>query len=315
MQRREFLRDSASCAAHLALWGMLAPSALRARFAARPAGPPVRVEPWGRVEQVAEGVWAIISTPLNQDPDNRRTLCNGGIVAGRNGVAIIEGFASDGGAQWVSTLARELTGRSPTHVILSHYHGDHAGGLAGHVGETTAPAFITTEVTRGRLTPGGKPATTLQQARLVGDSPEIIDLGGRKLTITPRSGHTSSDLSIAVEDPRVIFFGDLLWNGMFPNYRDAIPSRLSKSVRELVHENAIRIPGHGAVPTASETAHYVAVIDLVEMTARHAIESGTPIETAAAEMKIPADLGEWTLFNPAYYQTALRAWEKELRPS
>lgn len=316
MDRRDFVRTGASCAAQLALWGAMAPRALRERFAAVPAGPPVVTEPWGRVEHTGAGVWALISTPLAGGAEARRTLCNGGIVAGANGVAIIEGFASDAGAQWLMGIARELTRRPPTHVILTHYHGDHCGGLAGYRADGTAPLFITTDLTRGRLTPDGRPATTLAGAELVvPGTPTTIDLGSTKLTITPHAGHTASDLTIAVDDPRIVFGGDLLWNGMFPNYRDAVPSVLSRSVRDLLRDDAVRVPGHGAIPTAAEATNYVAVLDLIEAAARRAVAAGTPADVAAKEIVIPASLGEWVLFNPAYFEVALRAWDKELRPS
>jgi glyoxylase-like metal-dependent hydrolase (beta-lactamase superfamily II) len=233
MDRRAFVRTGTSCAAQLALWGAIAPRALRERFAATRTGLQVATEPWGRIEKIGEQVWALISTPLAGGADARRTLSNGGIIAGRNGVAIIEGFASDAGAQWMAGMARQVTGRAPTHIMLTHYHGDHAGGLAGYRADGTAPLFITTDLTRARLTPGGRPAETLGGAELVAPgAPSVIDLGGTRLTITPRAGHTASDLSITVDDPRIVFGGDLLWNGIFPNYRDAIPSVLSRSVRD-----------------------------------------------------------------------------------
>jgi hypothetical protein len=57
------------------------------------------------------------------------------------------------------------------------------------------------------------------------------------------------------------------------------------------------------------------VLDLIETAARRAVAAGTPAEAAAKEIVIPATLGEWVLFNPAYFQVALQAWEKELRPT
>ena len=32
------------------------------------------------------------------------------------------------------------------------------------------------------------------------------------------------DVTIELEDPSVVFYGDLLWNRMFPNYRDTMPT-------------------------------------------------------------------------------------------
>jgi glyoxylase-like metal-dependent hydrolase (beta-lactamase superfamily II) len=306
MERREFLKLGASCAAHLAL----VPPAWRGRFAAVPAGGTAATEPWGRIEQVGPGVWALVSTPLAGGADARRTLANGGIIAGRSGVAIIEGFASEDGAQWMVDMARQLTGRAPTHVVLTHYHGDHAGGLAAY--RALAPVFVTTTATRERLSPDGGPAQALQQAELVGYSALALDLGERKLAVTPRAGHTASDLTVAVDDPSVVFGGDLLWNGMFPNYRDATPSVLSESVRDLVRGGGVLVPGHGSVYKSAEATNYVAVLDLIEEAARQAFAAGTPMEVAAREIAIPASLGEWVRFSDRYYVVALQAWEREL---
>jgi len=314
MDRRTFIQTGSSCAAYLTAWGSLLPTALRRSFAAERFGRVVADEPWGRIEKIGERVWGLISTPLATGPDVRRTLCNGGIVAGRNGVAVIEGLASDAGAEWMMGQVRLLTGRRPTHVILSHYHGDHSGGLGAYRRTDGAtPAFVTTTVTRGRLTPTGAPAQILADAQLVdGDSPATVDLGGVKLTITPRAGHTPSDLTIGVDDPPVVFAGDLLWNGMFPNYRDAIPSVLSRSVREMLRGEGTRVPGHGPIPKPADATNYVAVIDLVEQAARRAVAAGTPMDAAAKEFSIPESLGKWVLFSDRYFLVALQAWEKEL---
>ena len=44
MERRDFLKAGGSCLAHVSLWGLVAPQALRERFGARPYGAQVRVE-------------------------------------------------------------------------------------------------------------------------------------------------------------------------------------------------------------------------------------------------------------------------------
>ena len=316
MHRRHFVKLAGSCAAHLGLCAGFS-SRLLAQAMSGASRPVATEQVWGRIERIADGVWALISTPLAGGPDARRTLCNGGIVSGKSGVAIIEGFASPDGARWMAEQAKQLAGRPATHVIVTHFHGDHAAGLPGYRdGAATARAgalqFVTTSETRGRLK--GAVADALTAAQLVdGTAPQTIDLGGRRVTITPRSGHTTSDLSIVVDDPSVMFGGDLLWNRMFPNYVDAIPSILSREVRALLRDrNIVRVPGHGPIFTPDDLSHYVGVLDVIEEAARKARASGTPAAEAAKSVVLPPSLGEWTMFNPNYYEVALRAWEREV---
>ena len=311
LNRRDFITLTGSCAAHLTLWAGFG-ATLAAQTMGRASRAVVSEQPWGRIEKIADGVWAMISTPLSGAPNARVTLCNGGIVSGRSGVAVIEGFASVDGAKWMSEQAKQLTGRAATHMILTHFHGDHAAGLAGYRDGGAGPIYITTSDTRGRLKQPAQ-AEALGSAQLVdGTTQMVLDLGGRHITITPRSGHTTSDLSIVIDDPAVMFGGDLLWNRMFPNYVDAIPSVLSREVRALANiRNVVRVPGHGPIFDTDDLSQYIGVLDVIETAAQKAKASGTPAADAAKSVVLPASLGEWAMFNPNYFEVALRAWERE----
>jgi glyoxylase-like metal-dependent hydrolase (beta-lactamase superfamily II) len=277
----------------------------------------VAAEPWGRLEQVGDGIWAMVSTPLT---GSRTTLCNGGIVAGRDGVLMVEAFASDAGATWMAEQARALTGRAPTHVVVTHYHSDHTGGLraACASGAPSRATLHATATTRELTTARNQGAATdlLADAVLVDPAAgSTLDLGGRRITLAPHDGHTPSDVSVRVEDSSVLFCGDLMWNGMFPNFVDALPSRLTRSVRALRASGATTfVPGHGTVATVPEMDRYLALLDSVEAASRRAVERGITAEAAGAEYKVPAELGEWLLFNPRYFERAIGAWMKELRP-
>jgi glyoxylase-like metal-dependent hydrolase (beta-lactamase superfamily II) len=148
---------------------------------------------------------------------------------------------------------------------------------------------------------------------LVGEeAPETLSLGQREVTFIPRQGHTPSDVTLELPAEGVTWCGDLVWNGMFPNYMDAIPSRLSRAVRALGSQSArIFVPGHGPLADSHDLARYTSVIDGVEETARLARSEGWTAEEAAARHSIPGDLGEWTLFNPSYFQRAVEAWMRE----
>jgi glyoxylase-like metal-dependent hydrolase (beta-lactamase superfamily II) len=287
-----------------------APIWSRRLWASQERFPVVASEPWGRIEQIADGVWALVSDPLQ----DRTTLCNGGIVAGRDGVVLIEGFGSDQGAGWMSEQARLLTGRLPTHIVLTHYHIDHTGGLRGATarGEPQLMATpVTRDYTRGN---DGAPNEILNLATPLDTiRPTHIDLGDRSLIVVPRRGHTASDVTIELTEPSVVFCGDLVWNGMFPNYLDATPSRLGQAVRLMrATEATTYVPGHGPLADLEALDRYIGLLDDVEGAARRAAERGITAAQAGAEYRLPAGMQEWHLFNPAYFERAIGAWMTEL---
>jgi glyoxylase-like metal-dependent hydrolase (beta-lactamase superfamily II) len=278
---------------------------------------PVAEQPFGRLERLASGVWALVSTPLGGD---RATFGNGGLIAGRDGVLAIEGFNSPQGAQWLATQSLGLTGRPPTHVVLTHFHADHVNGVAGYSAEGRTFELVATSVTRTLALERNQPAdpqrsAVLKQARTISsEEPTVIDLGDRTIRLTPRAGHTPSDVTVEVDDPPLVFCGDLVWNAFFPNYVDARPSDLRRAVDSLVRLNAtMYVPGHGSVSTPLDVARYVSMIREVENAARQAHSAGRPPEEAAGSFQIPASLGEWALLNRAFYQRAFEAWYRELK--
>jgi glyoxylase-like metal-dependent hydrolase (beta-lactamase superfamily II) len=262
----------------------------------------------------------VISTPF--DSDDWTTICNGGIVAGSDRVLMIESFARVEGARAVAEAARELSGRWPTDVLVTHFHADHVGGLSGLADEGRTPRLWMTEKTRElvrdedgrREVPAAESRAAILEAATIleSDGRSELDLGGLEVEVASRSGHTPSDVTVKVGSAGVLFAGDLVWNGLFPNYRDALPSRLSRTVEELGSESVRTfVSGHG--PTADRAAFdlYAAVVDDLGAAARRAIESGIPAMEAAAAYELPAAAADWILFNPAYFEVAIGAWMRE----
>ncbi|HYW51820.1 MAG TPA: MBL fold metallo-hydrolase, partial [Gemmatimonadaceae bacterium] len=278
--RRQFIADAGSCAAHLAIAATFAPQVVRAAWTAPTHGVVVASEAWGRLERVADGVWALVSAPLSGD---RTTLANGGIIAGRDGVLAIEGLFTSHGARWMASQARQLTGRWPTHVVLTHYHADHANGVDGYVAAGFPTRVLTTAATREQVLSKNTPlvdarTAALRDAQVLPMTGEtVVDLGGRRVRIVPRAGHTSSDVSIELDDPSVVFTGDLVWNGMVPNFVDALPTELARQVRALRRDRTtIYVPGHGAVADGPAIERYLSVLGEIETAARRAHAAGMP---------------------------------------
>jgi glyoxylase-like metal-dependent hydrolase (beta-lactamase superfamily II) len=314
--RRDFLGQSGSCAAHLALASAAMPHALRNAWARTSLGTVVAREPFGNLEKVADGVWALISTPLN---GNNTTVSNGGIIAGKNGVLAIEGFNQPAGAQWLAGQSRELTGRWPTHVALTHYHSDHSNGLAGYGSDTEHPMLRSTARTRDLVIERNKPAEALRMAVtkavvIPTSAPSTIDLGNRVVRVVPRSGHTDSDVSLELDDPSIVFCGDLFWNAMFPNFVDAMPTKLMTAVKAVRRTgDVLYVPGHGPLGHPTEYDRYTAMLEEVERAARKSYAAGTSAADAGAAFTLPPTLGDWALFNKIFYQRAFEAWYKELK--
>ncbi len=308
--RRTFLKGAAGCGAYV-MWALSgAPVGVRRAFAGEVVEQAVATEAFARVEQVAENAWAVISTPEG----GFVTVSNGGIIAGDDAVLAIEGYMTPKGGAWLRGVAKELTGRTPTHLALTHFHGDHIAGAKGVLGDEGAGTVAVTQTVHNALPDALKAEGGATEFLMLDDSaPTELDLGGRTVRMTPRQGHTPSDLAIELIDPKIVWCGDLLWNGMFPNYVDALPSTLATQCRELLGENGgVYIPGHGPIGDKQSNQRYLEMLDFVGDAARIAHEKGTPPAEAAKDFAIPASLGEWNLFQPKFYQTAFEAWSREL---
>lgn len=307
--RRGFLRRTLAGALPLGALTAASPWWSRRLLDAQERFPIVVSEPWGAIERLGEGVWSLTSSPF----EDRKTLCNGGIIAGRSGVVLIEAFGSDQGFEWMAEQARRLTGREPTHVILTHYHADHTGGLQA-VGRSGAELLATpitrdaTRTNRGAPNPVLNGATPLDYIR-----PTEIDLGDRSLVIVPRRGHTDSDVTVEVSDPAVVFCGDLVWNRMFPNYMDATPSRLTQAVTLIRATPASTfVPGHGPLLDVTQLDRYLGLLRHVEAAARQALQDGMTAQEAGDAYRPLPEVRDWVLFNDDYYTRAISAWMEEL---
>jgi glyoxylase-like metal-dependent hydrolase (beta-lactamase superfamily II) len=317
-------RTAIGCAAHLALAAALAPRHAWASALARHQGRVVATTPFARLEQLGTGLFAVVSTPFRGE---RTTLANGGLIVGRTGIVAIEGFFQPAGATWLAQQCRALTGRLPSHIVCTHYHSDHVNGITGYydVANDQAtkaidpPMLRMTAATRELAAIRNTPVDAARSALLAdivvtpADAPSTIDLGDRVVRVMPRAGHTSSDVSIELDDPSVVFAGDLLWNGVVPNYVDATPSLLAASARALRRtRDTIYVPGHGSVAGDGDMARYLDLLEELERLARSAHARGASAADAVKGYALPAALGEWAVFNPVFFERAVTAWYREL---
>lgn len=224
-------------------------------------------------ENPAESVWEQLAPGVARRrlPHLDVTI---GLVVGAESVLLVDtGSTLREGAE-LRAQVEALTGRSVTHVALTHGHFDHVFGAAAFpdaevYGERSLGGYLRRqrEAQQAAAVRHGTDAWEAAQAATALVVPDravdgelVLDLGDRPVRLVhPGAGHTDHDLVVVVpgasaSDPAVVFCGDLVEESGEPQAGpDAVPARWPEAldaVLGLGGETARYVPGHGAVVDA-----------------------------------------------------------------
>ena len=167
------------------------------------------------------------------------------VDTGRSGsaAAILEGLGAVG-ASW-SDVA---------HVVLTHNHSDHAGGLAGVL--EAAPGAI---VYAGDADLGGIQSSTPLQA--IGDGDEVLGLG---VFNTP--GHTAGSVSLFDTESGILVAGDAIngdngsLTGANPSFSEDLAAATASIAKLAALQPQVAAFGHGGPPIDSDVAAQLAAL-------------------------------------------------------
>lgn len=197
-----------------------------------------------------------------------------GLVSGPDAVLLVDCGTTLTEAGAIAEDVRGLTGRSVTHIVLTHHHFDHILGAARFpAAQTYAAPPVAAALTDGReavrsyALQYGADAAELDRALAAARAPghvvwnAAIDLGDRIVTVEfPGRGHTDHDLIVVVPptqpgQPQVVFCGDLVEQSADPAIGEesdvaAWPATLDR-ILEIGGDGALYVPGHGAVVDAA----------------------------------------------------------------
>ncbi|MEU4082777.1 MBL fold metallo-hydrolase [Streptomyces aureus] len=198
--------------------------------------------------------------------------CTAGLVVGEGAALMIDAGSSLAEGALLRADARALAGARVTHIALTHPHFDHVFGAAAFAGVEVLAAGGSSDVyERGReelcadavrngldLRAAEEAADTLvRPGHFVWGTWELELAGGvRVRLVRTGEGHTAHDLVVVVPgDPTVVFCGDLVEESGEPQAgRDAVPARWPAALDRLLElggEDALYVPGHGAVVDAA----------------------------------------------------------------
>ncbi|MEO1206018.1 MAG: quinoprotein relay system zinc metallohydrolase 2 [Pseudomonadota bacterium] len=263
-------------------------------------------------KEVAPGVYVHTGDHALYTPDNHGDISNAGFIIGNNAVAVIDtsGSYHVGNRLRAAVLAR--TDRPVRYVINTHMHPDHVFGNAAFEDPATA-ILAHHKMARGlsaraeryiSINRENMGAAAFEGTRIVLPTrglatSETLDLGGRKLVLTPRTtAHTDNDLTVFDEKTATLFAGDLVFSGHTPTLDGSILG-WSKVLAELqAQKPALIVPGHGPAALALDDAltpmntYLSAVISGV----RAAIENGQTLREAVENVGWEQK-DDWKLFS------------------
>ena len=161
----------------------------------------------------------------------------------------------------------EESGWQITHILLTHSHFDHVGGLADLKEATDAPVYIHPDAVE-MLRNAGMMASMFGMT--IRDTPppdellspgQIIEVGELKLHTLFTPGHAPGHVSFYVPEYQVVFDGDVLFRGSIGrhDFPDSDYHTLMNSIRKelltLPDETQV-LSGHGPETTIGDERRY-----------------------------------------------------------
>ncbi|TMD88004.1 MAG: MBL fold metallo-hydrolase [Chloroflexi bacterium] len=194
--------------------------------------------------------------------------CHVYLIDGGSELALIDVGAGMGAAGIIENVKRE--GFDPArirHVVLTHGHGDHAGGAARMRKLLGEPAIYASGAIADSLRQGDEKATSVDVAKQAGIYPldyrlepcpvdheleegATVEVGSLRFTVLDTPGHSDGHVSLLLEDAgrTTLFAGDVIFFGgkiLLQNIHDCRLDALSSSLRKLRQlEVHTLFPGH-----------------------------------------------------------------------
>jgi len=239
-----------------------------------PSGVEMSLKQAGAHSYYVEGVAGIAT-------DNAGFISNAGFVVTDAGVLVFDTLGTPSLGWQLRQLIRTVTEQPVVMVVVSHYHADHIYGLQvfkdegakiiaprGSFDYLDSPAAAERlEERRFSLDPWVNDATRLVKPDELVDNSHAFDLGGVKFQVDYLgSAHSDGDLSLFVVNDRVLYSGDIIFEGRVAYLGDADTKHWLAALQAMETANlAALVPGHGPVArepnrALAQTRSYLAYI-------------------------------------------------------
>jgi cyclase len=250
------------------------------------------------LQEVSDGVFAYVQ------PDGTWWINNTGFLTGARGVVSVDSCSTERRTRAYLEAIRSVSDRPVRTLVNTHHHGDHTFGNHLFPGATVVGHERTREGVLAWGRPFDEPFWTKVDWGHVEIEPPFLTYtegvtvwaGDLRCEVrhvgTP--AHTTNDSIVWIPERRVLFSGDLLFNGVTPFLMQGSVAGAIRVLEEVVAPLGAEtiVPGHGPVGGPELVGGVIAYARFVQETAAAAKEAGLAPLEAARE----ADLGpfaEW----------------------
>jgi glyoxylase-like metal-dependent hydrolase (beta-lactamase superfamily II) len=231
--------------------------------------PPIGVEL--PVEQISAHAYYVRGMP-GMATENEGFISNAGFVVTDEGVVVFDSLGTPSLAWALRQKIREITDQPVVKVVVSHYHADHVYGLQVFKDEgaeilaprgaydylESAAAAERLDERRFSLDPWVNDNTRLVRPDRLIEREYLFTLGGIDFQVNYLgSAHSDGDMTLYVVQDRVLFSGDIIFEGRIPFVGDADTKRWLETLASLETDGLVAlVPGHG--PAADRPMEAVA---------------------------------------------------------
>ncbi|WP_236635851.1 quinoprotein relay system zinc metallohydrolase 2 [Paracoccus aminophilus] len=285
--------------------------------------------PMLEVKEIASDSFVHLGLAEQLSLQNQGRIANLSFVIGEKSVAVIDAGGTRAEGEALLATIRQKTALPISHVILTHMHPDHIFGtevfieagatvvanarlpdalaLRAASWKESIPAQIGARAMLGTHLP------TIDQKI---SAPTVIDLGDRRLTLTPiATAHTDNDLTVFDENEHILFSGDLIFQGLTPTIDGSLTGWLDWLKQGAPQpEIALIVPGHGPVQDswtaaiAPEEHYFTALRDTVSALVGKGIALSRAVPQTVSTLQPQA--GAWVDFDATTARNAAAAYSE-----
>jgi len=264
------------------------------------------------VKKVSEHVYYVEGIP-GIATDNEGFISNAGFIVTDDGVVVFDSLGTPSLAYKLVQKIKTVTDQAIKKVVVSHFHADHIYGLqvfeelgAEIIAPYGAQKYINSDAAKERLEerqfsldPWVNENTRLVLPDTTVSKSTEFTMGGLTFSINYMGkAHSDGDLTMLVEPDKVLFSGDIIFQGRIPFVGSADSKKWLETLTRLETEGlAALVPGHGPASskpenTISLTRNYLAHLRQVMGAG---IEDFTPFDEVYAD-------ADWSKFKdlPAF---------------